>query len=112
MAIVKADVQRKWQKSVTVPLGTSVVVELPSGVGSVQVSLDWSGSGTGSAKQSIYTSNDAVANTDATQWVDLAATFTTKGANFTSTTSAYSTAVLLTAATANQRFVLLGQNHA
>jgi hypothetical protein len=100
---------QKWQAKITVTAGTDEIVEIPAGAGVVQVSLDFAGSGTGTAKQSKYTLADAKADTDATQWTDLSnSAIDGAVADTSGTTNQYTQAVKLSAATADQVFVLLG----
>ena len=101
---------KKWQKDITVTLATSQVVEIPAAVGKVQVALDFSGTGSGTAVQSKYTYADAVADTDATQWIALSTAISSAVADTVGNTSEFASAVKLSAATADQRFVLTGEH--
>lgn len=101
----------KWQADITVTAGNSTVVAIPAGAGKVRVALDYGGTGNGTAVESVYTLADAVADTDASQWVALGGgAISAATADTQSTSSGYEQAIKLSAATGDQRFVLVGED--
>lgn len=100
---------RKWQKDITVTAGTPTFVEIPAGVGAIMCSLDFAGTGSGSASYSNYTYDDSAQLAPADQWQ--ATSIATSTADASVVINSQATGIMLEAVTTDQRFILVGEQN-